>query len=875
MIEKIFKHVLKNGLTVLIMPRHQVPKVSLQLWYNVGSKDEESGARGLAHLIEHMIFKGTEKLSETDINIITNKLSGVCNAFTSNDYTGYLFDVPSQHWLEVLPVMADCMKNCTFKKEFLNSELKAIIQELKMYNDDYLSTLIEKMVTSMFPDHPYHYPVIGFKQDLWNVSRAQILSFYRRFYGPNNAVLVIVGDVDIEEAFDNIEKAFGSIEPLKTIPKKATYHTFDITNQNVTIYREVQQPLMLFAWTIPGVSEKKEYLLDLMSWLVGAGRGARLYNRLVTELGIATELQSFVYDLFDCGIFFIYAQPRTLEDMPRIKEVILEEIEKLRKGEISDKEIARARRKTDMDLLSLPENNQKLAYMLGKYYLATGDDGFLNQYASYPQENIKADLKELFERYFSPALASSGTMLPLSEQDRDLWLLQQETSDAEDARILEGKKRKAPIEGPRYSENITIAPPKKFAYPRAQTFTLSNGLKVFALDRPGSGKIDLILDLKAKHFYDSVEEQGLSMLMTDLLQEGTTKHSAQELAEEIESLGMELNTFPGQMSITMLTEDADKGLELLAEVLMQPAFDKESIERVRSQMISELKLFWDNPTDFFGQIARQKIYGTHPYSHNMMGTEKTVASLGKKDIKRVYERSITPNGGRIAIVGDFGKTDPKTLLQKHLGEWTGAPVKDFDFPSIAPVKHDIVSYPFNRDQLVLGYGGLSVKRLHEDFDALLLFDQTFTGGVLGSMGSRLFELREQSGLFYTIGGSILAGSALQPGMIFIKALVSSDRLFEAEKAIEGVIKKGAQDLTDNELEEARNALINSLVDHFAAQKQIAATFLSLDTYGFPTDYFDTRPERLLSIKKETVQAAAARLLDPQKLVKFRVGRIPA
>ena len=133
---KVRKKILKNGLTVLVLPSSNIPKVSVQLWYNVGSKDEQSGQKGIAHLIEHMIFKGTKKLSESDINLIVNKLSGYCNAFTSYDYTGYLFDFPSEHWHESLPMLADCMKNCTMKEDFLNSELKAVIQELKMYKDN-------------------------------------------------------------------------------------------------------------------------------------------------------------------------------------------------------------------------------------------------------------------------------------------------------------------------------------------------------------------------------------------------------------------------------------------------------------------------------------------------------------------------------------------------------------------------------------------------------------------------------------------------------------------------------------------------------------------------------------------------------------------
>ena len=159
---RVVKHTLSNGMTVLVLPEHRIPKVSLQLWYNVGSRDEKAGERGLAHLVEHMIFKGTTNLSESDINLIVQKLSGYCNAFTSHDYTGYLFDFPSQHWHEALSMMSDCMRNCTFKEEFLQSELKAVIQELKMYNDDYHSTLLESLVEAIFPDHPYHYPVIGY-----------------------------------------------------------------------------------------------------------------------------------------------------------------------------------------------------------------------------------------------------------------------------------------------------------------------------------------------------------------------------------------------------------------------------------------------------------------------------------------------------------------------------------------------------------------------------------------------------------------------------------------------------------------------------------------------------------------------------------------
>lgn len=872
MLGTIRKKVFSNGLVALVLERHHIPKVSLQLWYGVGSKDELSGQRGAAHLIEHMIFKGTQKFSESDISALVHRLSGSCNAFTSQDYTGYLFDIPSQHWFEVLPVMADCMTNCTFREQMLASELKAVIQELKMYNDDYLSTLIERVTTAQFPDHPYHHPVIGYKHDLWSMTREHLLAFYHYHYVPNNAAMIVVGDVDADDVFDRIEREFGSIPAQPAYARKAWHHSFDLSSQSIILRRDISQPLMLLSWQIPGVVARKDYLLDLLSWVIGAGRGACLYNKLVTEMGIATEVQTFVYDLFDQGLFCVYVQPRSLSDRELIRELVAAEIEHYRVNKISDAELARAQRKTAMDFISLGESNQKLAYLLGKFYTATGDENYLLNYLNHPIARIKDDIKELCDQYLSPSLMSCGEVLPLMDEDKKLWLLQQEQSDAEDARVLSAIVRHEEVAEPLYAPSVAIAEPKPFDYPKAQTFELSNGLKVFAYHRQGVEKVDLIIDLKTKHFYDAPEKSGLNMLMTDLLQEGTKKHNAQELALEIESLGMELNTFPGQIGMTMLSTDVTRGLNLLHEVLTEPLFEEEAIDRVRNQMIAEIRLFWDTPVDFAAQLARELVYRDHPLARAVMGNEETLLMLTRDDVVAEHAKCITPRGGRLAIVGDLSHINVQQILQESLGSWTGPEVPDMVFPPIPPVKAEAFDYQINRDQVVLAYAGLSVARLDPDFDPILLFDQIFTGGVLGSMNSRLFDLREKTGMFYAITGSLLAGVTHQPGMFFIKAITSGDRLEEAEKAIEGLLQEGANRLSPTELEETRAALVNSMVDNFSTNRQMAATFLALDFYGLPADYFDKRAAQLEKISADDIKRAVANILDIKKMVKMRIGR---
>ena len=880
----IFKEILLNGLVVLVLPRHDIPKVSMQLFYDVGSKDESVGIWreeqqkwinecGIAHFIEHMIFKGTDKLSESDINELTAQLSSYCNACTSHDCTAYQFEAPTHHWHEFLPVFADCMKNCTFKQEHINSELKAVVQEIKMYNDDYLSVLIEKMMGSIFSDHPYHHPVIGYKQDLWNLTHDNLRSFYQKHYGPNNAVLVVVGDVEPEDVFKRARECFGSIPPLENYKKKKFNHSTDISAQSVTVYRDIQQPVMLYCWEIPGAYAKKDYIFDIMSWVVGAGKGARLYNKLVTELGIATELQSFVHDLSDHGLFFLYVQPRSIADMDTIRKIIVDEIENLRTTEISDEELRRARKKTEMDFLNLSENNQKQAYLLGKFYLATGDENYLLNYCDYPQEGIKKELQQLFKTYFSPLCMHSGQILPLNDYGKALWLEQQKKSDAEDAQILGAIIREQTVEDALYANDITVVRPKPFTYPKAEKIELSNGLKVLYYHKPELGKIDFILDLKAKHYFDPVDKQGLGMFVADLLQEGTKKYSAQELATELESYGMELNTFPGQIGMTMLSGDLRKGLELLHEVMVNPTFEPSAIERIRTQLLAEIKMFWDSPRECASQLVREIVYKGHPYSQNMMGTEQSLKAITRDEIVAAHKRYLTPKDGRLAIVGDLTGYNVKEVLEATLGTWVGSEIPDMQFPALQATQNVAVNYPINRDQVVLCYGGASVDRFSQDYDKLLLFDQIFTGGVLGGMNSRLFDLREQTGLFYTIGGSLLAGVTRQPGMVYIKTIVSNDRLQEAEAAIEGVINEAAESFVEDELVEAQLAIINSLVDNFATNRQMATTFIFIDKYDLPDNYFDIRVGQIMAVPIGDIRNVVKKYLNTNRLAKVRIGRI--
>lgn len=868
----VIKRVLSNGLTLLIKPSHTTPKVSIQLWYNVGSKDEKSGEKGIAHLIEHMIFKGTRKLSESDISLITHKLSGYTNAFTSYDYTGYLFDFPSQNWHEALLILADCMNNCTFKEEHLHSELKAVIQELKMYRDDYKTSMVEALLSAIFADHPYHHPIIGYKQDLWDLKRETLVHFYRHHYIPNNATLVIVGDVDTDDAIKSAERAFGEIAPNFEYKKDIFYHGSDLKTYSVKLYRDISTPMVILAWVIPGATTKRDYLIDIVSFITGAGKGSRLYKKLVDELQLVTDLEVFDYDLFEHGVFFVYFQPKKLAKVETIIAHIQHELHELATTVVSERELMRAIKQVEAEHLSLLESNQKQAYEIGKYYLATADEQYIYTFTDYPKDTLVQEVKQFIAAYLRPSLMHTGSLLPLAEEERANWVKLQEIADQEDQLILSHRAREEGVEPGRSALDVVAHSPKPFSFARAELFYLENGLKVLSYNNGTLPKIDIVIEFTANHTYDARGREGLSSFVAALLLEGTKNYTASEFADTVESYGMSIQSSSGRLVMSMLAIDLAKGLELLHEMLARATFTDEAIEKVRDQMLADLDEFWDAPDQFAVQLAREEIYGDHPYRNNIIGNVESIKSITRDEIIHFYTHYISPRGARLAVVGDLASYDLEALFNSMLKTWQGPQVEHLTYPPIEPVEKHEVTYEILRDQTVLCYAALSITRMDEDFPYLLLFDQIFTGGILGSMASRLFELREQSGLFYTIGGTLLSRCDEQKGLIIIKTIVSNDRRKEAEVAIEYVIDAAAQAVTDDEFKEAQQAIINSLVDNFSTNHQMATTFLFKDRFNLPADYYDTRAQFLSSLKKEDMIRVVKKYLRSDRFVLVRVGR---
>ncbi len=386
-------------------------------------------------------------------------------------------------------------------------------------------------------------------------------------------------------------------------------------------------------------------------------------------------------------------------------------------------------------------------------------------------------------------------------------------------------------------------------------------------------KININVELKARPDYDPEDQQGLYTFVNAMMTEGTENYSSEELADLIESRGMSVNTYPGGISLKMLSADFELGLAILKEILTKATFPEDELEKVRHQLLTNIKQYWDEPRSFVGQLVREEIYRGHPYHKQAMGTAESIAAISRDDLVNFYEQYISPFAAHMAIVGDLEDYDVVAVVEKILGDWTGQEVKKITYPSLVPAATKEINYPINRDQVVLCLAQLSIARKDPKFDAYLLFDQIFGSGALNSMNSRLFELREHTGLFYTISGSLLAGVQEEPGMFQVRTIVSLDRLAEAEKAIKNTIDTVTDTLTQEELEEAKRAVINTLVDHFASNGDIAGSFLYLDRFNLPADYFDNRAAKLEKITLDDVKNAVRDILNSKNMITVRAGRV--
>lgn len=862
---------LTNGLQVLVYPYHVIPWVSTQLWYRVGSKHEKDGQRGAAHLLEHMLFKGTQRMSELDITAITDALSGHTNAFTSNDCTAYLFDFPRANWTAALDLLADTMVHATIKPDLLHAELAAVIQELRLYNDDHESTLHEMLIGDVFAGHPYHYPVIGYRHDLWRMTSDALMQFYKQWYMPNNAVLVIVGDVTVAEVEKQVEHFFGHIPAGKIPQRSLELWQPKMISRSIRLEYDIQQLYDTTAFVVPGFSHGKHELLSTLGSILADGTSSRLYKRLVRTETALSVLSSSA-DLQEYDLFCINVEHEDESQQKEIRAAIGNELDDLALNGPTRDELERAHARACMEYQELFQEMQELAAVIGQGFMATGDPSYGVRKPNDDHVQSAKDIREYVKQFNKPALTHFGQLSSLSQGEEHFWHMNQRTDDAHDESFIAARVRHTPLEPLRLALSTKPSAWDEIRFPACTKRTIAHHNTVISCVTKSTATVVLLVTFPFSYYHEPEDTAGIAELTARLIIDGIKRYTPDEFSDLIERRGMSLESGPGFIALTMLSHDLDYGIQLLVEIIAQPAFNIRSFNRIRTHMMAELDELYDDPYTCIDQYARDAVYGSHPYGRLSLGNKKSLKKIKIEDVQAWHEHAYQAYGSTIAIVGDFNEQHAGALLDK---QWATLSAKHHQTPELTPVEPSVATtrtYTISRDQTALCYARLSVTRNDELYDALLLLDQIVCGGELNSMYSLLFQVRERTGLFYTITGSTLLHAGKYPGIVRIKTLVSPDSLEKTDVALKQALATCLDAITPQSIVKARNAIVAARMHLLLSNKQLATLIIHLEQCGLTLDHELRLQQRLTDISVDAIRAAAEQFLNPDHLARITVGR---
>jgi len=860
----VFERTLANGLKALVLPRPGAPTVVCDLYYPVGSVDEPAGKSGLAHFVEHMLFKGTDRLPKGQIDRLTFAAAGQANAETGEDCTHYWFAFPADRWELALAVEADRMRGAGFDPAEVEAERHVIAEERARDLDSPIGRLDQMHLAVSYLVHPYRNPVLGWPDDLRRARVADLRSFYDDHYRPDGAVLVVVGGVEPERALDRIEAHFGGLPrgrvPRPTVevaePRQAGRRNFSIVEADA-VARGV------LGWHSVPIGHPDTPALDVLSDLLTCGRRSRLWESLVEHGRLATWADAVQEGSHLAGQFLMQVEAAPGVEPGRIEDEIRAALEALADEGPTAEELARSRNRLEAAWRWEQEDLAGLASGLG--HVALWDDWRAWQAEHRAALAVSAeDVRRVASMYLVDDGLTVGWCLPRPARSMTV--------------LLPSEIRPAP---PRVPSPPAIERPLPLAIPagvpgladfRPARAALPNGLRLIAERRPGTGTVALDLYVDAGQLREA--RPGLAHLAGRLREEGTLARSAEELAGAIEDVGGTLDVGSTGVSLRVRAEDLPLAVELLGDLILRPAFPPEALAWARRRTVAELQGDRDDPAFRADLAFRALIYGDHPYGRDPRGSARQIAALTLEDVRDHHDRLFAPDNAFLVAVGDYEPRRLQSLLKTHLGGWSpkgAGPPQVPDPIRAARPRVRRMAQPGEQVHILMGH--LGVRRDHPDFAALAVLDHILGSGP-GFTDRLSRTLRDELGLAYSVGGGMTESADIAPGLFRIYVGTGPD---EADRAVAAVLEQVRAihrgEFTDGEVQRARRYLAGSWVFDYQTVGQRADRLLELERWGLPLDEPHTWPGRVARVTPAQVRRAARRHIDPAALVRVEFGPI--
>ena len=853
--EGVRQETLPNGLRVFLKPIPGSPVVATMVAYNVGSADEDLEHTGLSHYLEHLMFKGTEKLMPGDIDRMTQRNGGQNNASTSEDMTVYHFDFAADRWKVALEIEADRMRNLRIdEKHEFQQEKGAVISELDMYEDEPWDLEQKTMLPLLFGSKaPYGHPIIGEKAHVRDATAEVIKKHYDRWYHPNNAVLVIAGGFEEEDALKEIKKHFGSI-PKGELPQRKPVP--DSKPRTETIRKKFdskfQTPRLMFGFNTVTETDADAIPLDVVSYILTYGKTSRLHRRLIEDDGTATSIDTSHMSGRYPGWFAIQSELFKVEELKKVENAIGEELKKLADEGPTEEELKRIRRSMMAAHVFAHESVHELADTIARGCVANDMD-FVKRYLPDLLKVSADDVKRVTKKYLidrKPVIIES---IPKEELGR----------------------------GPanRTQQKILRDPPKaatgaNFDLKAAKTVVLDNGLKLLLLENHRLPIIVAEAHVARVKLHEPADQIGIATLMGMLLDEGTSKRTGPQIAQAIENTGgaLEMNSAGG--SIKVLSDDADLGLDLLFDCLINPAFGEDELTSKRDQLLSQLTEEEKQADQRASRAFKAAVYGNHPFGRPAARID-AVKAITADQLKKFHRRVFVPNNTVVAIVGDFDTDKLVEGIKTRTSAWQKSVLPDPDVkapPAAEKAEKKIISEP-TAAQLTVYMGHLGIKRDNPDYYKLLVMDHVLGTGS-GFTDRLSASLRDRQGLAYSVTARITGTASEEPGTFTAYIGTFPDKLDQVREGFLKEINRIRQEApSKDEVEDVKKYLTGTLAFRLTTCGDAADLLLAIDRYKLGIDYLNEYRKAVDAVTPEDVLAVAKKYLQPDKLILIAAGPI--
>jgi predicted Zn-dependent peptidase len=884
------KFTLDNGLTVLVHEDRKAPIVAVSIWYGVGSKHEPKGKTGYAHLFEHIMFNGSEN-AKGDYFEWTKKIGATdLNGTTWLDRTNYFQTVPTTALESALFLESDRMGYLlnAVTKEKLDNQIGVVSNEKRQGDNQPYGLVDYKRSETLFPvGHPYHHDTIGSLEDLAAASLDDMKNWFTDHYGPNNSVLVLAGDIDAAQAKPLVEKWFGKIPRGKDVPPvNAPIPTLEKPIK-IVMKDKIPSTRIYRNWIVPGLADPDTNALYVAMSALGGLSSSRLDNILVRQEQSAVAVSASLLPFVHGSLVNIQADVKPGGDADalakRLDEILADFI---KTGPTAD-EVQRVAASTiaqQIDGLEQVGGFGGKATALAEGQLYVGDSNFykkeLQRLAATKPETVKAAMQKWLTR---PVLE-----IRVDPGEREAY---QEVAAGVGQRT--GTLTAPAFYSPPGSEGMVGTVPafqdrSKFPeptgtpaldFPTVEEATLKNGIKVFFARRAAVPTVRVTVSFNAGYSADPTDKRGIASMMSRMLLEGTKTLTSTQLAETEEKLGADVNVNSSLdrtvASLRAVKPNLAPSLDLLADVIKNPAFAEKELERVRVQQLTRIQAENNQPQGIAIRQLPPLLYGKgHPYGGPQTGSgyPETVATISKADVAAFHQAWVHPAKAEIFVVGDTSLTEITPMLEKRFGDWApaaaAAPAKNFSAPvPAATAKILLIDRPNSPQSLVLA-GKVLDARGSDDLVTLRAANEIFGGDFLSRIN---MDLRETKGWSYGVGSQISGAEDRVPFFVF--APVQTNQTGPSIKVLMDQLNdfNGTRPVTADELEKTIKGNVLELPGSYEQSAAVLGQMQADRLYKRPFDYAETIAGRYQALTAKALNDEMRAKVDPSKITWLVVG----